>query len=265
MEKSGFNRRQFLKFSGAAVPALVLTNTLEASEGITSGSVSSNLDPWLYSNAGFEVPAYLSERTHELAWQMLTGQWGREMKNADFSLPSSAKELGPNMHYACAAKLVAQNAPIWIHPGALIAGSATLSEAKMHHVPLLGNLSSISHTTIGFDMVLKMGYNGLRAKIKERLSREGLDAEGKELLEAMLICLDAADIWHKRHLAELEQRIAISIGKEKETYCKVHTALKNVPENPPTTFHEAIQSLRFAFAFQKLMGNWSGLGRIDEM
>jgi formate C-acetyltransferase len=195
---------------------------------------------------------------------MLGGEWGRKINNAEFSLPSSAKELTPNLQYAHAAKLVAEQAPLWVHPGALVIGSATLAEARAHFTPLLGNWST-SHTTVGFDKVLKMGYKGLRAKIQERLSRGGVDAEGRELLESMLICLDAAGIWHQRHLAELEKRIVSSTGQEKETYQRVYKALENVPENPAANFHEAVQSLRFAFAFQKLMGNWSGLGRMDEM
>jgi hypothetical protein len=90
---------------------------------------------------------------------MLTGQWGRQIQNADFSLPVAAGETGPDRLYAQAARQVAEKAPLWIHPGALIAGSATLLEARMHRIPLLG-LDSISHTTIGFDKVLKMGYKG---------------------------------------------------------------------------------------------------------
>jgi formate C-acetyltransferase len=262
MEKSGFNRRTFLKFTGAAVPAILLTDSFGASDG--TGAVPLNSNSWLTGNAGFEVPANLSEQTHELARQMLTGQWGRQIQNADFSLPASANEPGPDRRYALAARQVAEKAPLWIHPGALIAGSATLLEARMHRIPLLGQ-DSISHTTIGFDKVLKMGYKGLRAKIQERLSRGGLDAEGSELLDAMRVCLEAAGIWHQRHLAELDKRIASSTGTEYQTYCRLRRAMENVPENPAATFHEAVQSLRFAFAFQKLMGNWSGLGRIDEM
>ncbi len=264
MENQTLSRRGLLKSTVAAAAAMAIANQSKAFGGNVSALASSNSNQWLYSNADFTVPEYLSKRTHELAQQMLGGEWGRKINNAEFSLPSSAKELTPNLQYAHAAKLVAEQAPLWVHPGALVVGSATLAEARAHFTPLLGNWST-SHTTVGFDKVLKMGYKGLRAKIQERLSRGGVDAEGRELLESMLICLDAAGIWHQRHLAELEKRIVSSTGQEKETYQRVYKALENVPENPAANFHEAVQSLRFAFAFQKLMGNWSGLGRMDEM
>ena len=45
----------------------------------------------------------------------------------------------------------------------------------------------------------------------------------------------------------------------------IQNILRNVPENAPGTFYEAVQSLWFMFAFQRLCGNWSGIGRIDQM
>jgi len=66
-------------------------------------------------------------------------------------------------------------------------------------------------------------------------------------------------------MALLDERVANSSGDERTTYEAVRQALARVPEEPPATFHEAVQSLWFAYAFQRLMGNWSGLGRIDEM
>lgn len=42
-------------------------------------------------------------------------------------------------------------------------------------------------------------------------------------------------------------------------------ALTQVPERPPRDFFEAVQSLWLFWTFQRLAGNWSGLGRIDEL
>ncbi len=89
--------------------------------------------------------------------------------------------------------------------------------------------------------------------------------EGVDLLEAMEVCLDAATIWHTRYMDRLAELAAGSSGSERQTYLEVRGALARVPENPPETFHEAVQSLWFLYAFQRLAGNWSGLGRIDEM
>ncbi len=88
---------------------------------------------------------------------------------------------------------------------------------------------------------------------------------GNDLLDAMLICLDGAERWHKRYMDALTDLAAKSTGAERENVLRVREALRRVPEEPPRTFHEAVQSLWFAYAFQRLAGNWSGIGRIDEM
>ncbi len=430
-----------------------------------------------------ESPVRLSESTRTLAQRALSGEHGRGMVRAEFRL-DEMDTLGvtQDMRYALAAKLVAEKAPLRVLPGEKIIGSATLLEAPMHQSPVVG-YGSVSHTTIGFDKGLKLGYRGLREKIQERLARgnvhkpesrprttegrygkaaltdgsgafhwaarplpeyaaapmtvecramvrskghynilaahkdkssphhwelytahasggfsvylpgwspavhesavdicdrtwhdlamvhtedavrlyvdgtlvlentvesapggmtgdgqgadtgllwigaypsagmgcdgavealrlssgarapfpvdwplqadaatvglwtaavdergdtvlrdasaRGNDAQptrnGGDLLESMLLCLDAAEIWRRRHLALLDERIAASVGEERETYARVRDTLLHVPENPPRSFHEAVQSLWFMYAFQRLMGNWSGIGRIDEM
>ncbi len=257
------NRRNFLKSVSTVTMAAALADGRDISD---SGICERNdmTKEWITANKN-EAVRRLSPDTHELSQQALSGQWGRQIKNADFALPASAASLSMNMQYAQATMAAAQNAPVCINPDCLLVGSATLDEGRRHLTPLLTSVKSVSHTTIGFDKVLKYGYKGIREKINERLSRGGLDAGGVDLLNSMLVCLDAADIWHVRYLAGLQEKIAQSSGQEKDTYTAVYEALKNVPQNPPHNFHEAVQSLWFSFAFQKLMGNWSGLGRIDEM
>ena len=81
----------------------------------------------------------------------------------------------------------------------------------------------------------------------------------------MLECLEAAAIWHRRHMDELDRLIAESTGDEREGYLRVRESLANVPENPPRNFRAAVQSLWFLFCFQRFAGNWPGIGRVDEM
>ena len=125
---------------------------------------------------------------------------------------------------------------------------------------------STSHLTIGFDQVLPMGYKGLRQKIEERLSRGGLDAQGTELLDATADDrLRGPPIWNQRHVELLGQLATQSGGPEQANYLRLRDLLQRVPENPPATFEEAVQSLWFMYAFQRLCGTWSGIGRIDQM
>ncbi len=212
-----------------------------------------------------ESPRRLSDVTHALAQRAIGGEHGRIMAHADFRLNDDEMiGLSPDMRYAAACMLVAEKAPLRVLPGERIIGSATLLEAPEHNTPV-ANVASVSHTTLGFDRVLKEGYQGIRNMIEARLARGGLDNGGEDLLRAMLRCLDAAGVWHARHMMLLEERIAASDGEERANYIKVRDALRHVPEQPASNFHEAVQSLWFAYAFQRLMGTWSGIGRIDEM
>jgi pyruvate-formate lyase len=212
----------------------------------------------------------LSPKVRDLAARALAGEHGRVMRNATFGLDlDDAGELSENRRYALAAQAIAEQAPLRVLDGEAIIGSATLLEAANHLTPILGSHST-SHVTLGWKRVLDHGYVGLRRQIEERLAQDGssdgaLDAQGVDLLEAMLGCLDAAEIWRQRHLALLDERIATSHGEVQSTYRLVREALAQVPEYPARTFHEALQSLWFQHAFQRLCGNWSGIGRIDEL
>jgi pyruvate-formate lyase len=208
----------------------------------------------------------LSASTHALARRALSGEYGRGMRNADFSLAEAGdlSGLSGDMRYAAAVRLIAERAPLRVSTGEMVVGSATLLEARRHIVPLLA-IGSTSHTTIGFAHALKVGYAGLRQQIEARLQRGELDARGEDFLQAMLACLEDAAVWHRRHVALLQERIASSAGEERAGYIRVLASLSNVPENPPRTFHEALQALWFMFAFQRLCGNWPGIGRIDQM
>lgn len=176
----------------------------------------------------------MSAITHHLAELGLAGTHGKSLTPANWAFPEGANPaFSLTTKYALAAMSVAQNAPLRILPGELIVGSATLREGAQHRVPLL-NVGSVSHTTVGFDRVLDIGYKGLRKEINERLARGGLDAHGTELLEAMLGCLDAADVWNKRNIALLEEMKGKAGESEKEFYQNIIDTLKTCPKTSRT-------------------------------
>jgi pyruvate-formate lyase len=210
----------------------------------------------------FTPPQRLSPATRELAQRGLSGEFGRRMVDADPTLrgrlPNGVSE---ERRYALAVRLIAETAPLRILDEELIAGAATYRDAAMHLTPIHGGHST-SHLTPDFAKVLRIGYRGLRAEIEARLAREDLDEQGTDLLTSMLICLDAAAHWHRRHMEALQ---TTSRGEGGDHVAGVLAHLRQVPENPPTNFREAVQALWFAYAFQRLVGNWPGIGRIDEM
>lgn len=217
------------------------------------------------------APHKLAPATHALARRTLAGAFGRGLVDLPIELgdePDLA-EAPDETRYARAVMRIAQEAPVRIEPDELLVGSATLALAPKHRVPAYwGGESiypSISHVTPGFDFALERGYAGLRAEVVARLAEGDLDEGGETLLRAMLVCLDAARVWQARYLDALDQRIAASQGEQREQYRAVRASLAWVPELPPRTFRQAVQALWFLFAFQRLCGNWPGVGRFDAM
>lgn len=216
----------------------------------------------------------LSDKTREMAYEALLGKWGKQLVPTPLVMTEDEEKMYPemcDMVYALGVKHIAEEGPIRITPDELIVGATTLKEGPWHQVPVRwrnGDIltDSISHVTLGFDKVIKIGYKGLRAHVEDRLSRSGdLKEKQIEFLKACLVTLDAMQTWHKRYMTLLDERIALSDGEQKVHYEQVRENLKNVPENPPTNFKEAIQSLWFMFAWQRQCGNWPGIGRIDVM
>ncbi|MBM4087516.1 MAG: hypothetical protein FJ272_22200, partial [Planctomycetes bacterium] len=206
----------------------------------------------------------LSEETRALAARVLAGEYGRAMGPAAFGLTPEQNALPPELRAAMAVKLIAEKAPLRIEPGERLAGASTLIEAARHQMPV-ANVPGTSHTTLGFDVALKSGLRGVRARITERRGRGGLTAQQATFLDAMTLCLDAMQVWHQRLMGELERRAAASTGATRRTFDDVRRHLAQVPENPPRSFREALQALWFLWEFQRLCGNWSGLGRVDMM
>ncbi len=207
----------------------------------------------------------LSESTRNLAKRYLDGEFKNTVIKSNFRLNCEENpSMTDNMKYALTVKLIAQNAPLRIMREEHLVGAATYLEAAGHSTPGC-DYPSTSHVTIGFGKVLKEGYKGLRTRISKRQKAGNLSPSQQDLLEAMLTCLDAAEIWNKRQIAELCRLAENASGKIKDHYKNQAETLSRVPENPPKSFREAVQSLWSMFSFQRLCGNWSGLGRMDQM
>lgn len=214
----------------------------------------------------FTEPRRLCDATHILADRYLSGEFTGTLVEAGVTLSDCVdiEGMSGNMQSAAAIRQIAERAPARIIAGEKVIGSATYLEATKHAVPIL-NLSSVSHTTLGYGSVLDGGYKALRTRIKERIDAGDLDADGVDLLDSMLICLDAASVWHGRYIGLLEELISASSDDDRLDYEAILESARNVPENPPASFREAVQSFWFIYCFLRLCGNWPGLGRMDEM
>ena len=213
-----------------------------------------------YNGNKLKRPVRLSESTRKFAFDSLNRKYGLDtLKTESVSLDEieGFSNLSDIQKYDAAILKIAKEAPIRICEGEKISGAATLGKAIEHFVPATYNgeilFRSISHLTIDFEEVIKSGVNSIKKKAESALEKYvGTDKE--EFARSCLNCLSALEIWHKRYLNALD-------GKPE--YEKNYQNLSRVPFEPATSFYEAVQSLWFTFAFVRLCGNWTGIGRID--
>jgi len=204
-------------------------------------------------------PVRLSDATRKFAYDSLHCRYGRETASTPMvSLDhiEGFTSLTDLEKYDLAIREICLHAPLRICEGEKISGSATLGEAIRHCVPASFEGKSVfyavSHLTTDFEAVVKRGIGGIRLDVLASLERHrGTDRE--PFLKSCLSCLDSFAIWHGRYLE------ALRAARYEENY----QVLAKVPFGVPTTFREALQSIWFAFAFQRLCGNWPGIGRID--
>ena len=203
-------------------------------------------------------PSRLRAETRELAERALAAEFGK-------GLPAQAVEMDDipgfadlprREQYTLCARRIAERAPIrLISP--YFAGSAVFARAREHIVPAtLGGqeiFASTSHLTPGFDRVLTLGWDGLRAEAEERLAAS--EGEEAEYCRSLLAALDSAMVFHARTLAHVRVHGDSALAN----------VLSHVPMQPPRGFREALQSLWFMFAHLRLLGNWPAIGRLDQM
>lgn len=213
-----------------------------------------------YTAASINRPKRLPEYLRKWAWIALHGKYGDEaMKTYAVSIDDviDFDNLSPIKKYDAAIRCVVEKAPIRICKEELICGSATLGASMHHAIPVTRNgqiiMGSVSHLTIRYDKMIKEGMSGYERDIDDRLSVAKEDEiEFLTSLKNVITCMRHL---HKKYLEKAKQ-----LGRK-----DLYELLLKVPENGATTFHEAVQSLWFQFAFVRLCGNWPGIGRIDEL
>ncbi len=207
-------------------------------------------------------PVRLSEATRQFAWDSLHYRYGQDtMKTPAVTLddlPDFAA-LDPAERYDLAIAQIARQAPLRICEGERLSGAATLGRAISHVVPATFGgepvCGSVSHITVDFPKVVRVGFNGIRAEVEASRKAPHTEREMR-FLESCLRTIDSLAVWHGRYLDALRGR---------PEYADNYRHLCRVPFEPAATFYEAVQSIWFTFAFLRLCGNWPGIGRIDEM
>ncbi len=114
---------------------------------------------------------------------------------------------------------------------------------------------------------LSLGVGGLRRKVRKAAQAH---AEGSraDLYEAMLLCLDGTATFFRRY-ADEARTIAAGEGeiRRRAELVEIGRVCEKLAEEPPSGFHEALQSLWFLFVLLEVESNASSfsLGRIDQL
>lgn len=205
-------------------------------------------------------PVRLSEATRKFADDSLNRKYGLDtLQNMSVSMDNieDFDKLSDIEKYDLAIKKIAAEAPIRICENERLSGAATLGLAIHHRVPAIYKgepiFDSISHLTADFETVVKQGFNYIKKKAERAYKAHRL-TEKEPFAKSCLNCIAAFEAWHGRYLEAL---------RIKPQYKCNYENLKRVPFEPAENFYEAVQSLWFCFAFTRLCGNWSGIGRID--
>ena len=211
----------------------------------------------------------LSEETRALAGRYLTGKYQYRIKDMGFRLEDLKlpADCPPEIEHGKNTILTAEKSTIDILPEERLAGSASNIQALWHRIPGYPSPRghSISHTTVDFGDAVRKGLGGLEKEIRQRMEGDG-NQHHQDFFNGLLEVIEAMRIWTKRYCDAYREMLgAPDYAKYKNNLRSVLARLEKVPENPPETFAEAIQSFWSFFEFQRLCGNWTGLGRFDEI
>lgn len=213
-----------------------------------------------YTQNGNKRPVRLSEATRKFAYDSLNRKYGLDtLQNMGIAMDNveGFDKLCDIKKYDLAIKKIAAEAPVRICENERLSGAATFGLAIHHRVPATYKgepiFESISHLTVDFETAVKKGFNYIKGKAQCAYEVHR-STEKEPFAKSCLNCIAAFENWHGRYLEVLKT----------EPQCKSnYENLKRVPFEPAENFYEAVQSLWFCFAFTRLCGNWSGIGRID--
>lgn len=183
-----------------------------------------------------------------------------------------------------AVKYVAEHMPISVRPDELIAGVPTMAsvgfgrcfpvyalpEEEARAAKCGYTVKSVAgHHPANYEKLLRLGLKGVREEIKdtqqEKERNHELDEEMCSLYESMFISLDAVKILADRYVKLLQEKAEKEESKErKKELLQMSEVCSKVPENPPDTFQEALQSVWLLFAFFHSTMEFLPIGRSDQ-
>jgi formate C-acetyltransferase len=146
-------------------------------------------------------------------------------------------------------------------------------EAMDAGVYTVGNyyFNGVGHVCVSYDEVLAEGFNGIIEKAKAAKKELSFgnpdDTPKRHFLDSVIITAEAVIEFAGRFAEEAEKLAEkTSDNKRKKELLEVAKNCRNVPANPASTFHEALQSFWFVQLVLQLESNGHSIspGRFDQ-
>ena len=125
-----------------------------------------------------------------------------------------------------------------------------VEDAKLKDPTLDSAITGQSTSTLSWDKIIRVGLRGYvnecQAKIDEFITVGAFEMSRVYFWKSAIIVLDAI-IRHAHRYAELALDMAKNAPdtERREHWTKIAAVCEYVPENPPRTFHEALQAIQF--------------------
>ena len=134
-----------------------------------------------------------------------------------------------------------------------------------------GNITSgDAHIAVDYGRVLREGLGGYRARVLEAQNALELanfkDLKKSYFYRAILIVLDAVEVFALRYAALAEEQAASAAPERAKELLELARILKKVPMQPAESFHEALQSVWLLHVVLQIESNGHSLsyGRMDQ-
>lgn len=126
-------------------------------------------------------------------------------------------------------------------------------------------------TVLNYELAFKEGLNGLLADVRKYRSmlspKDSEYKEKQEFYQAAEICAEAVMAFARRFATLAKEKAAGAEGEQKHRYERIARVCSRIPDNPPETFHEALQAFWFYHLITTQI-DWNSVGlgqRFDQL
>jgi len=258
-----FGQRDFYFYKGV----LECGENASRLELVTSGieSVLRNVKPIIFEKellAGYNYPISGDGSREFIIWSCNDDDLRKHFKNSMFN--ASETEWFINNRWKAEQRLEIPSSP----KSKTLYGFHILYETEkdaelIEDIAAYGMCVTDNHSIIGYELLLKIGVEGLLEKIDRYEKQNG----SSELYDCCRRVLHAFIDFAERYAAEAEHLAEKEDGERKTELLELARICRSVPRKPANSFREAVQSLCFGHILNTFEDhvNANSLGRLDQI